>query len=308
MGNTKKKTQRLNQIEGTVLSGLIDLGKLVSTNPELFNFASLAFHQRLDLIRCDIVKYSFLLDRDLTASEKFQILSDKALRKLHKTYELTEDDLLSLNDYQYEELISQDFTKYIRKDKFLTLGKRTQANLFKKHPDWYVTEISATDHPKLTSDTLHSLARSNPAFVVNYIKDFSKLSTIADFWRLMIKFDSNYKKIFLENTKSLINKSEVRSVFWAHPTLVKLIDETMITNMKLSSKEILLLIDQIIKNNAKLFADWEVSAELKEALKFDITAELLIGTSKSSKRLTSSLNAVTKEKQEEKEDETETVE
>jgi len=306
MGNTKKKTQRLNQIEGAVLSGLIDLGKLVSTNPELFNFASLSFHQRLDLIRCDLIKYSFLLDRDLTASEKFQILSDKALRKLHKTYELTEDDLLSLNDYQYEELISQDFTKYIRKDKFLTLGKRTQANLFKKHPDWYITEISATDHPKLTSDTLHSLARSNPAFVVNYIKDFSKLSTIADFWRLMIKFDSNYKKIFLENTKSLINKSEVRSVFWTHPTLVKLIDEKMITNMKLSSKEILLLIDQVIKNNEKLFADWEVSAELKEALRFDITAELLIGTSKSSKRLTSSLNAVTKEKQEE--DETETVE
>jgi hypothetical protein len=239
------------------------------------------------------------LDYNLTIDEKFQILNDRTLRKLHKSYELTDDELSNLLDYQYEDLLRQDFTKYIRKNRFLALGKRAQANIYKEHPDWYITEISSTDHPKLTSDTLYSLARNNPTFVVSHIKDFSKLRTDADFWDLMINFNPDYKKIFLENTKSLINKSEVRCVFRMHPSLVKLIDETIISDMKLSTKEILLLVDQIIKGNAKLFKNWEVSAALKEALRQDVTAELLTGTSKLTKRLTSSLNAVTKEKQNE---------
>ncbi len=124
----------------------------------------------------------------------------------------------------------------------------------------------------------------------------------------MINFNVKYRKIFLENTNSMLNKSEVRAVFWKYPTLIKLIDDKMILNMKLSSKEILLLIDQILKKKEKMFEDWAFTDELKEALRLDITAELLTGTSKLSKRLTSSLKAVTEEKQEEEENETETVE
>ncbi len=292
-----------NKIENDILSTLLDSSSLINTNPELFNLNKLHFTQKIALIRCNSKKYSFLLEQHAcTVTQKLQILIDSSLVKFRLNIEFSEDELTKLTDDQYVQLTSFDFTKYIRKDRFLKLSSKLQGNIFIDNPEWYVNEISTTKFPKITSATLGYLSNENPTFVDTYIKDYSQLSTNAYFWIKMIVFHSKYRKIFLENTNSVINKSDVRSVFREYPPLIKQLNEDNINKLKLSSKEILLLIEQVVKNNKAVFKNWKFDDKLKEALRLDITAELLTGESKLSPRLTSSLRFTTITEEEEDED------
>jgi hypothetical protein len=107
--------------------------------------------------------------------------------------------------------------------------------------------------------------------------------------------------VFLKNTKSLTNKTQVRAVFRKRPELIKKLTADILVDFKLTGKEVVLLISSIMKDHEKKFDGWEFDPEFAETLKLDVMAEMLNGKSKLSKRFQSAMKGVFEKKPEEEE-------
>ena len=266
-----------------ILAKTIDMDVLVKKHPELFDFKKLDKEEKVALINHQ-PKFFFdkiypLVDN---VSEKVYFMTH--LKSVYrKKIELTDDEIKSVPLSSYPSLLKVDFEKYIRVEKFNALGKMVQGKIFVNQPEWVLT--NASDPPKLTRETLDTLSAKNPAFIEKYVmSNIEKYSLSEFFWTRMIKYNSKYEDVFLHNTDLCCSKTDVRAVFWSHPLLVKKVTKEMLLDSKLTCKEWILLVDQILKACSKQFTGWEFSDELKDTIRLDLTAEMLTGKSKLSKR------------------------
>jgi len=293
-------------LEGTGISSRdllqsIDLLSVVYSNPELFNFNKLPASVLISFLRAD---FDFFIDKidpkRFTYENRLYFIINSSARsapKLMALCDFSEDELRKITASQYSILINYNAKKYLRKDIVSTMSKRYQQELFLKNPKWFHESVGYI--PKLSSNTLTELARLSPKFVDENIVDYSKLCTQAYFWNKMIRYDKKYIEIFLKNTNSLINKSDVRVVVQTHSEIVKLVDIDILENSKLSCKEWMLLISSVMSNNPTKFSDFEFSEEMKEAFRLNSMAEMLSEKSKSTKRFRNVIKHLTEDAEEE---------
>lgn len=271
------------------LSKAINLRALLESNPELFDFKKLATYDCLQLLRNNPTKYLDHISPVITkANDKFYILvsigKGPKFKKTRARFALSETDITNLDNGQYYSLLKSDFDQYIRKERFEEMPKSSQNEFFLAKPDYFFTKFGLL--PKFTAGNLSSLCHSDIEFVDKHVTDYTSLTTYADFWEMMIKFNRKYEDIFLANTEGLMTKTDVRRVVKKFPRLVKKLDSSILAKSKLTVKEWVLLTNSVVsaKANKSLFAGWEFSNELKEVFREDLVAEVLMGKSKVTKR------------------------
>ncbi len=176
-----------------------------------------------------------------------------------------------------------------------------QSEIFLTQPQWVLDNIP--EPPKFTSILLSSVAHRSPKFIDDHFADFKNLKTTERFWSAMIKFNPvKYKKVFLKSTHTMTTKTEVRSVFHRHPSLIKELVPNTLLDFKLSGKELVILINTVMKDQPKAFVGWKMSDDLSSALQLDLTAEMLNGKSKMSNRFQSTMKKLFKPEEEELEE------
>lgn len=305
MGNTKKKEKEPAVGIRAILAKAVDLESLVRGNTELFDFSSLDVRDKLELLKLDPGFYADMIDVSaFKPDEKVYVLLNSKKAIADKVI-LSEDELKKVPDNLYGELIKVKayFAKYARADRYPKMLKADQQEVFLAEPEWVMASVDKP--PKLTSERLRELARRKPAFIQSYISDFSGMSTTADFWKAMIKFNESYKEIFLKNTKALITKTDVRNVVWHYPELIKKLDGDVLADSKLTCKEWLLFANTIIEaNKNNIFDDWQFPEEVVEIFKLDLTAEMLNGKSTMSVRFQNAMKGVFKVKDKEENEDT----
>lgn len=285
-----------------ILGKALDVETLVRSNPGLFDFSKLDVKDKVELLKADA---KFFMDKiDVTAfspSDKVYVLLNSKNKGLVGLITLTDDELAKVPDNQYGELVRKHFSKFMRKERFPKLLKSDQQEIFLQEPAWVLAHVDKP--PRLTSERLRNLAARKPSFVDTYIQDFSGFSTDDSFWISMIKFNDRFKKVFLENTKTLITKTQVRAVVWKYPDIIKMIDEDTLVNSKLTGKEWVLLISTIMEAKEDVFEDWQFPDNIAEMMKLDLMAELLNGKANMSVRFQNAMKGVFKPKDKEEENE-----
>lgn len=272
-----------------ILSRAINLEALIQTHPEMFDIAGLDLSEKMRLLQEKPKVFSPLVLPTITRpDEKSMVIINVSHRSIRDSVELTEEELEKLDNDLYFFLLESQFKKYIRLDLFARLPAKRKSALTMTHPKWVFENV--TPPPKLTSEVLLGLSKSCPELVDTYVKDFSDYATTAGFWKNMIKFNSRYRLVFLKNTKSLITKTDVRSIIKTYPSLIKELNEEIIADSKLTVKEWVLLCDAIADH--KDLVGWEFSDEMKEIFKLDSLADLLSGKAKLSKRFSNAMASV----------------
>jgi hypothetical protein len=282
MGITAKKTRvdRARDRVDEILISIFDVDSALMQTPNLFDFKSLPTQYRIELLSMDYARFSKFIDTSLlSVNEKVSIILQNTARE--KALGLTEANLVqlvrtSLGRLQYGSLVKV-LPEYIRKDLYKHLCQTDQICYFINHPEWVIENIP--ECPKLRRCDIDGLAQTAPSFIDTYVKDFSQLSTSSRFWVSMINHSTRYRDIFLNNTHSCGTKTDVRQVMYRCPGLIKMVTADIIKNSKLSSKEWVMLIKRVMDDNPSVFSQWQLSDELVELLRVDITAEVLNGDS-----------------------------
>jgi hypothetical protein len=278
-----------------ILSKTIDLEKVFRSNPGIFNLESLDLYDKIALLDKDPGVYSRYLDvRTFEPEDRVIALLSLRQTRITKLISFTDEELKKLSGDFYNRLVSKDF-RYIRAERFPYMNKNDQREIFLNYPQWVLDNFP--EPPKFTSTLLSSISFKNPKFIDDYHLDILKQSkTTYDFWISMIKFNPvKYKDLFLKNTNTITTKSQVRAVFNKHPGLVKDLTPEIIQDFKLTVKELVFLIDRIIKDQPKAFKGWKMSAEMTDALQFDLTSEILNGKSNMSGRFKTVMKQVFEE-------------
>jgi hypothetical protein len=274
-----------------ILINAINLNKLVKTNPELFNLTILSLSNKIELLKRDPKFYiDRLYKKDPSLGDKVEIVLEVEDLNIQEKFKLTDEDIQNVDDRCYLNLLDLNFSKYIRKEKFKTLPKAHQVDIFLKEPEWALENLDKI--PSFSSEKLSTLAHRKPVFVDKFIEDFSQYSTNAFFWQNMIKFNKKYIDVFLANTNTLITKTDVRQVCKCCPEIIKKLNVDIMDKSKLTCKEWILLSSSIIGVGHKTFKNWTFSDDMIDAFKLELTAEMLSGKSKMSKRFQYSMKNV----------------
>jgi hypothetical protein len=274
-----------------ILSKTIDIEKLLVSNPKLFNFSKLEPFEKIELLRYNAKLFADKIDiSEISAKDRALLIIQSDKKVAHLEIEFTDDELRNLPGEYYVQLVKINFTKYIRKDIYDKLCQRYKRIIFSYNPKWVMTNSDKI--PKMTSAILTELAYNDPKFVGEFIKDFSDISVGTEFWRIMISHDEAYKEIFIKNTNSCVTKTDVRSIIYLYPELIKKLDTDILANSKLTCKEWLLLADLIITRNDDLFENWKFSDDMVETFRLDLMAEMLNGKSKLSTRFQNAMSNV----------------
>lgn len=270
----------------SILAKSIKLEELIKTQSKLFNLNKLDVGDKVALLQHDFNFYSPLIDiSEFKSSEKAYAVINSPGKKITDKINLSKDEVSKLKPELCLLVLLKDFDRYISPEAYHNLSRYGKMEIFTNYPEWVILNTGYV--PQLTARLLSDLSERTPSFVDKYVKNLSEHATTDYFWINMIKFDEKYEDIFLQNNHRLTTKTDVRQVFFACPGLVKKINNDVIVNSKLSCKEWALLIDNIIRDNKKMFKNWSLSPELIEIFKLDLTAEVLNGKSTSSRVLKS---------------------
>jgi hypothetical protein len=276
---------------GTILEKTIDLEGLLFTQPELFDFSLLTIDDKISLLKHRPKTYIPIFSKTINSPyERYLIATSVKNKSVLEEFPLTEELLKKLSAEDYTELLDFNFNKYIRVELFNNLPLRVKVHKFRTNAKWIFENI--VPYPKITNEVITHLARSHPDLIDKYISDFTKISTDQYFWKKMFEFKSKYEMIFLQNTDTLVTKTDVRYVIRFNPHLIKMIDESIIANSKLTVKEWVLLCNETMDKNKAIFEDWEFSSELKEIFKLDALAEVLSGKTKMSKQFSNAIATI----------------
>lgn len=278
---------KMTNIHG-ILAKALDLQAVVKKYPELFNLNKLGVYDKCQLLKYDADTYGSKLNfSKFTPGDKLYALTT-APSAAEKFVVMTDKDINKLGPHEYNDLLELNFTKYIRKEKFEELTRNFQNNIFVKHPEWVIKHISKP--PKLTQAALTNLSNAKPKFVDEYVTKISDYTTDSLFWINMIKYNSEYKEIFLDNTKTLVTATDVREVIRAYPSIVKSLTLDHVSTSKLTCKEWVLLINSVSAN--KELKNWNMPKDMAELFKMELTVEMLSGKSKVSKVFQNKMQAV----------------
>lgn len=265
-----------------ILKTYIDIDKAFKLYPDLFHLKSCSVQQKIDLIICEPdMFFEHIGKLSLSADQRLDLLRKTTDKKVHALFALSDSDIDRLSPAVYADLLETNFKKYISLARYEKLSKSYQEKVFIKNPN-PVFKLTGKLPERLTSQGLLQLAQNNPSFVSKNIRDFSNLKTESYFWIKMIGYNYNvYTDLFMKNTNSLINKSEVRYVFYKCPELIKLITPEFTETSKLTIKEWALLCNNIIKDdrNEKHFKYFSFSKELIEHFDLNQSVCALMGTS-----------------------------
>lgn len=270
-----------------ILEKTVNLKKVFRAYPEFFELKKLDFHEKIVLLQNDYKLFSNYIDlNNLTVDERAHIIvNNYNVSFLQNGVSLDKDEVPKITNRHYLlKLIRKDIGKYLTAESFGRLYKDEQQDLFLENPEVVCAALGYT--PKLTSNIVYALSFDNPKFIDQHVSDFSKISTSAEFWFNMFKFNRNkYRGVFLDNMKTLLNKTELRNVFRKNPSFIKCLTIDNITNSKLTIKEWLLLIKFLLEQYPSTFDGWSFSKEHIEVFQLDLTAEMLMGKSKTSSHL-----------------------
>lgn len=287
----------MNKKSIEIIAKIIDIPKLMDTQPNLFNFNKLNITDKIELSNsAPDIFLKKIIAHGLAPWEKARIIARTDNRDIEAALTFDDNELAKINHKDYLEILDVNYKKYIRKEKYERFNKIIKAKYFLIDPEWVMQ--NGFDIPTLTTSRLIALAQDNPSFIDHHVIDFSELSTNWLFWNKMISRDKKYIDVFIKNTKSLTTKTEVRNVLRSYPEIIKKLDANILQDSKLTVKEWLLFSDSLIKDAPEKFKNWEFSVEVKEEFKLALTSELLQGKSKLSTRLRSSLQ-ILKEEQDE---------
>lgn len=277
----------------------IDAKRALAEHPELFDLKSLSIEDKSDILNTDTKFYIDKLDlENASAYEKFYLITHSNKSSVFKKFKLSTDEVSKLSKSQLNFLLVADFRTYINVDTYNNLTRSDKSSLFLKRYDWILENIGHP--PDMLSDDLSALTRK-PEIIEKYFTDFSTLTTNYIFWSRMISYNKEkWIDIFLHNTHSMLNKSEVRSVISYYPDIIKKLTVDIISDSKLSSKEWALLINRVMNNKSKFFKDFKLSDEIIEFFELDLSVSVLMG--KSSKQLKSATKNIMVANQESTED------
>lgn len=285
-----------------VLKKCVDLDVLYQSHPELFDFTDLSLTEKMQLLMHDAKTfYDKVIGKGFSPSDKVSILLKVKNKFIQSRIIIDEDDIDKMSLNAYARLLESDYSRYIRIEKFKKINNYDRVEWFLKEPQWFIDNLP-NDVQSFTMERLTRISYNKASFIDSYITDFSHYSTSDIFWINMIKYDSKYLDIFLENTKTLITKTDVRQVCRQFPQILKNITPENIEDSKLTKKEWVLLSREIIKKNPKVLKGWEFSDEMKESFKHDLMVEMLNGKSKVTKPFTRAMDAVINDKEIEKEE------
>lgn len=264
------------------LTATID--ELFIAHPEYFDLAKLTPAQKADVLHNNAKLYvDHIAALKLNQNDKLTILtwSNRTPAIISKKITFSDIELKKLTISQYMKLIKHNFDIYIRADIYNSMTKDKQSAVFEMNPGWVIKTTGVM--PKLTQNVLNTIAYKSPKLIEEHCTDFTKISTNSWFWENMIEYDSKYEQIFISNTRSCSTKTDVRTVIKQFPRLIKLLTLDIIDDSKLTGKEWALLIDLVMRQNAKEFVGFKLPDDITEYLDFDLSVSILKG--KGSKRL-----------------------
>lgn len=274
-----------------ILCKCVDMRALLASEPALFNFSLLSDHDLLKLL-IDNPDYVDYVDvSKLNSYVRVAIaINTKSNKSLAKKIILTDDDFARITTANYIDLIIKN-KKYLSKVKYEDSSVSVKRSVFELYPEWVMD--NGLEIPKLTVRCKDNMttSRSKLDFMDKNFDLFLQGSTSAMFWVNLIKYNSKYETIFLKNINSLQSKTEVRSVFYSYPNIIKEVTDETIVNSKFNSKDWVLLFRCIL---AKV-DNYSLPDELKELLKMDVFQEALSGDITVSTRLKESLKLVANE-------------
>jgi len=288
-----------------VLTKILDINKLFTEHPEYFSLNNLMLDEKVVLINSNPEVYFDTLVKNLHPSEKLYLLKNITNKIYLKKLEFSDEEIKKLNKSDLGLLVKTNVKKYLKVDIYNKMSNAAKVEIFLIDKNWVMNNIK--EIPKLSEGNITELARQDPEFIDKNISDFSKYSTTHRFWNYMIKHDGKYRKIFLSYADTISTKTEVRSIVYSHPTIIKELDQNNIITAKLTCKEWIYLINDVMESKPLVFKDWQFSDDLAEVLKLDLTSEMLTGKSKLSTRFQNLMKKFFK-KPEEAEDETQIVE
>lgn len=307
MGNRAKRQEAQDKEDvKEILTKALNLDDLLYNHSNVFDFSRITIQDKVTLLNINYTRFCKFIDLSgLSANDKAYAATHLSLRAARHAITFSEDDLKKMPFDAYVSLVSiKGNEKYLRTEIYDKLLKTQKAEIFLTYPTWVVS--SGYENPKLTKYNLNELSSRSPGFIESYVSNFSNLSTSDVFWKNMIKYNEKYKKIFLENTNSCTTKTDVRSVVWAYPDIIKLIDADILQSSKLTCKEWVLLISTVMNSAAweKYHKDWEFSEEVAEMFKLDLMAEMLNGKSSLSIRFQNAMGSVFRKKEKDDQDKT----
>ena len=306
----------------SVLASCIDMTEIIKSHPELLKIKSLASHHKVILLQSDNQDIIDLVVKNLDANDTYAIVTSmgKAFLKKYKL-ELTKDHIEKLDNRSYASLLKTDIKKYYVEQKWKDLPNYAREEIFLIDPEYFFK--NNLDMPKITRSILYQLKAS---VVESYIPEEKIASAPTEylFWNKMITYKPEiFKPMFIRCMKTMSNATEIRSIFYSHPDLVKMLKTTDIENCKLSLKQWVLLFNTIVSQESKranrgrgkakpsVFDGWTFDPTFVSDMELGLTLEMLNGKSKVSKQFQNAMSFLKTLKtieENEDEDEAEAVE
>ena len=278
------RTASLKEI--SILSSCIDIGKLARDETYLLSFDTLSLGEKLGLLAADFEFCKGIIKpEDFSPSDR--VAAIKINPKNINRYPITDPELHKLNGRDYLDLLSFDFKKFIRADVFNKLTSTAQAEVFLKNPEWVYENTEFK--PVFTRYLLDQLVSSNISFLQKHIEDITIQKSSSWFWETMFEYNESNYGVFLKNIQSIPTKTETRTIFKQWPRLVTLLTIDIMRKSNLDGREWVLLIESLVNKHEYLFEGWSLSEDIRADLSLDITAILISGQHKLSKRLSNSI-------------------
>lgn len=267
----------------SILSRCIDLEKLHTSNPELFDFSKLDIRAKIELLEYSYEIFSELL-KPCTWSVNDRAYLCLRMPKRIKSINFTEDEIMSIGfDSYYSDLLNHDFRKFISVRKYESCNNAEKFSIFARFPDWVIKNSTV---PKINLPQLRGLSAS---FIDRYV-DFTEISADYTVWDSLIKHNpAKYIPLAAKLHSKIYNITEFRLLVATYPEIVSHITPALISSSKYSSKLwVYILKDAAGPDKKKL----QLQPGIEEEIRFGLTAEILSGKSQKSKQLTSAMRQI----------------
>jgi len=178
-------------------------------------------------------------------------------------------------------LLKTDYTYFSTKLDFNNIPPRYIIRLFISDPEVYHEHLR---FDRLSKKVFNEVAAVRPDAFEKYDLPFNKLGIIG--WENLIEYDAKYKKIFMENLQFAYgDPTAMRKLIYKDPAIIPKLTLTTIMEHNMSAKQwVNLLNSPSLKKNTHVYSD-----EVQEWLQQELTTEILIGKSTTSRRLNNAL-------------------
>lgn len=247
------------------------------------------------LLREDVKSFLPLLNSlDNSLNVRVQVISEIG-NYIADRIALTTEEIPLIPRDLYTRLLEQKGLKYFNPESVEALPTRDKQSIFLSHPVDFLDKVGYI--PKLSSRSLDVLARNHPDFIDEHFDEIVKDAvTDSTFWGRLIRYDKKFKLRFLENTKTLDNKTSFRQVVRTYTDIVKLVKVEHLIDSKLTNKDWALFLNEIIlteqSDEQSVLKGWSLPNDILAELEMGLSSEVLSGKSTMSKRVGKSMKTI----------------